>query len=364
MTLVYSLFILLAAIFMMLFHLFRLIRYKAYANNENRIAAGMLSVTVLLLLLDIALGGESSLRMTMDVAFLLLPFMMLASTLWKPEHIKIVCLVSVAGQIVLMAYYMLCLAGIARLYPMHVSAVVLSVSCIAYTITIAFGVYMRVRDIRMIVKYGNALQILSLNVELVYAVFINVVPVLILMDLYPDQSPGMFHCVAFILLISHLTASSIRIATESYFVLMRDHERKIMESMKITQADSDNAGINEVYRHVYERVLEYFESNRPFLDSNLTINDIVKVVFSNKVYISRAISRYTGKNFCQFVNCYRIAYSVKCFRENMDLKITELANMSGFNSVVSYNMAFRLFMNENPSEWCRKERAKSKIKKK
>jgi transcriptional regulator GlxA family with amidase domain len=48
----------------------------------------------------------------------------------------------------------------------------------------------------------------------------------------------------------------------------------------------------------------------------------------------------------------------------MDLKIAELANMSGFNSVVSYNMAFRLFMNENPSEWCRKERAKSKIKKK
>ena len=55
MTLVYSLFILLEAIFMMLFHLFRLIRYKAYANNENRIAAGMLSVTVLLLLFDIAL---------------------------------------------------------------------------------------------------------------------------------------------------------------------------------------------------------------------------------------------------------------------------------------------------------------------
>ncbi len=364
MTLVYSLFILLASIFMMLFHLFRLIRYKTYANNENRMAAGMLSVTVLLLFLDIALGGEFSLRMTMDVSFLLLPFMMLASTLWKPEHIKIACVVSVAGQIVLIAYYVLCHAGIVRLYPVCVSAVVLSVLCIADTIAIVFGVYMRVRDIRMIVKYGNALQILSLNVELVYAVFINVVAVLILLDIHSGTHPGILHCVAVMLLMTHLAASSIRIATESYFVLMRDHERKIMESMKITQSDSDNAGINEVYRHVYERVLEYFESNRPFLDSNLTINDIVKVVFSNKVYISRAISRYTGKNFCQFVNCYRIAYSVKCFRENMDLKITELAMMSGFNSVVSYNMAFRLFMNENPSEWCRKERAKSQIKKK
>jgi AraC-like DNA-binding protein len=254
--------------------------------------------------------------------------------------------------------------GVVELYPEYVPAAAVSVLYFVNTIAIAVGVYMRVRDIRMIVKYGNVLQILSLNVELVYAVFINAVPVLLLLDLYHDGKLGILYCVSLLLLIFHLVASSIRIATESYFVLMRDHERKIMESMKITQSDSENAGINEAYRQVYERVLEYFESNQPFLDSNLTINDIVKVVFSNKVYISRAISKYTGKNFCQFVNCYRIAYSVKCFRENMDLKIAELANMSGFNSVVSYNMAFRLFMNENPSEWCRKERAKSKVKKK
>lgn len=364
MAIVFSLFILLASLVMMLFHLLRLIRYKAYANNENRIAAGMLFVTLSLLSFDLALGADASLRMILDMSFLILPFMMLASTLWKPEHIKIACIVSVSAQIVLMAYYVLCLAGVLELLPIYVSAAAVSVLCVVDTIAIATGVYMRVRDIRMIVKYGNALQILSLNVELVYAVFINVVPVLILLDLYPDGEPGLLHCVAFLLLIFHLAASSIRIATESYFVIMRDHERKIMESMKITQSDSDNAGINEVYRQVYERLLEYFECNQPFLDSNLTINDVVKVVFSNKVYISRAISKYTGKNFCQFVNCYRIAYAVKCFHENMDLKITELAQMSGFNSVVSYNMAFRLFMNENPSEWCRKERAKSHINKK
>jgi AraC-like DNA-binding protein len=363
MALVFPLFIFLATFAMMVFHLSRLVRYKAYANNENRIAAGMLLVTLTLVLFDFALGGEASLRMTLDVSFLLLPFMMLASTLWKPVHIKIVCIVSVGIQLILIVYYVLCMTGVVEMYPEYVPAA-LSVLYFVNTIVIVVGVYMRVRDIRMIVKYGNALQILSLNVELVYAVFINVVPVLILLDLYPEGKLGILYCVALLLLMFHLAASSIRIATESYFVLMRDHERKIMESMKITQSDSENAGINEVYRQVYERVLEYFECNQPFLDSNLTINDVVKVVFSNKVYISRAISKYTGKNFCQFVNCYRIAYAVKCFRENVDLKIMELAQMSGFNSVVSYNMAFRLFMNENPSEWCRKERAKSQIKKK
>ena len=80
MTIVLSLFTFLASFAMMLFHLSRLVRYKAYANNENRIAAGMLFVTLSLLSFDFALGGETSLRMTLDVSFLLLPFMMLAST--------------------------------------------------------------------------------------------------------------------------------------------------------------------------------------------------------------------------------------------------------------------------------------------
>jgi phosphoglucomutase len=46
------------------------------------------------------------------------------------------------------------------------------------------------------------------------------------------------------------------------------------------------------------------------------------------------------------------------FRNNPTLKVAELSSLSGFNSVVSYTSAFRLFMNETPSEWCRKERSK------
>ena len=98
--------------------------------------------------------------------------------------------------------------------------------------------------------------------------------------------------------------------------------------------------------------------SKPYLDGNLTINDVVKVVYSNKVYISKAICHYTGRNFRQFLNYYRVAYSMDLFRENPEFKVSELAEKSGFNTVVSYKMAFRLFMNETPSEWCRKERSK------
>ena len=125
--------------------------------------------------------------------------------------------------------------------------------------------------------------------------------------------------------------------------------------VKVANEESDE---DDQYKDIYERVVAYFEETKPYLNGELTINDVVKVVFTNKLYISRAINQYTGRNFCQFVNYYRVTYSVRLFRQNPELKIIELANSSGFNSVASFNMAFRLFMNENPGAWCRKERLK------
>ena len=112
------------------------------------------------------------------------------------------------------------------------------------------------------------------------------------------------------------------------------------------------------YKELYERIEHYFHTSRPYLNGNLTINDVVKVVYSNKVYISQAICHYTGRNFRQYVNYHRVMYSVELFRNNLELNVASLAEKSGFNNMVSYTMAFRLFMNETPSEWCRKERAK------
>jgi YesN/AraC family two-component response regulator len=142
-------------------------------------------------------------------------------------------------------------------------------------------------------------------------------------------------------------------------------ERRILESLKVAVVElpNDITRTDATYQDIYDRIVAYFETEKPYLRSDLIIDDLVKVVFSNKLYISRAISQITGRNFCQFVNYYRVIYSMQCFRENPDLKIYELATMSGFNSIVSYNMAFRLFMGENPSEWCRKEKTR-KIKNK
>ena len=168
-------------------------------------------------------------------------------------------------------------------------------------------------------------------------------------------------CMVMPLVLLEMVAIGLKILYDSAFVVMHDHERLIVESMKISRVDSGVGGEmrgEDQYEELYERILFYFEASKPYLDGDLTINDVVKVVYSNKVYISKAICHYTGRNFRQFVNYYRVMHSMDLFRNNLEFKVTELAAKSGFNNLVSYTMAFRLFMNETPSEWCRKERAK------
>lgn len=102
---------------------------------------------------------------------------------------------------------------------------------------------------------------------------------------------------------------------------------------------------------LYARVVAYMEEKRPYLDENFSLKDLSLVMYTNKTYLSRVINYYSGRNFKQFVNYYRVMYSVDMIRKDAHLTVMELATMSGFHSVVTYNMAFRINMNDTPGSF-------------
>lgn len=221
-----------------------------------------------------------------------------------------------------------------------------------------------VRDLKALFASGSVWNNLENVVDSIYVLFLMVFPLLsiALQVIFPDT--GAFCLLVILMELGMMAALCMRISQELQFVLMQKHETLILESLKISQLEMSVSGQNDVYKELYERVAAYFEYERPYLNSKLTINDVAKVVYSNRLYISRAINQCTGRNFCQFVNYYRIAYAIESFRSNPDLKVGEISGMSGFNSPVTFNVAFHLFMNDNPSDWFRKERVKILNKKK
>lgn len=106
-------------------------------------------------------------------------------------------------------------------------------------------------------------------------------------------------------------------------------------------------------RTMYNRMCRYIEDKKPFLDPAYSLDELVRALFSNKAYISKMINSMTGLNFSQFMNKYRVNYARELYANDMDLKVKDLADMSGFHSQVSFNMAFRLFYDTTPGAWCK-----------
>lgn len=338
------------------FQIIRNKKYRELTERKQRLAPIVLYVNSLLVLCDLAVGGYGfGTRLLWDMMLASMALSVLSSSLWNFAEARKIVYSVIGIQSILSIYYILCLTSLSRMPDDECFKYVAMVTVVAFAFMFLISVWFRLREVRAVMNAGTVWASLALAVDAFYTVTI-VAEAAIGLAFAPENS-FMLLIVA-VLICGAVVSCGVRIACDSVFILLHRQERRIVESLKISPVEVAGMGQREddIYKDIYERVLEYFERDKPYLSGALTINDVVSVVFTNKLYISRAISQYTGRNFCQFVNYHRVMYSVACFRANTDLKVTDLWQMSGFNSIVSYNMAFRLFMGENPSDWCRKEK--------
>ena len=120
---------------------------------------------------------------------------------------------------------------------------------------------------------------------------------------------------------------------------MAGHERVTEESRRIDL--------------LFERIETYMQQEKPFLDDAFSLTKLAVEMATNKSMLSKTINDKSGKNFCRYVNEYRIRYAVSLMGRDRRLKVSELALMSGFHTVASFNMAFKMIMNDTPSEYMR-----------
>lgn len=137
------------------------------------------------------------------------------------------------------------------------------------------------------------------------------------------------------------------------FMLLPEVERKIKEIIKGNLRTSyiDKAEEDRKMNNLYTRIMHVMAEKRPFLDSEFDMDDLSNIMYSNKLYLSRTINVMSGRNFRQFVNYHRIQYAMDLFKKDPKLRISEVSEMSGFHSPVSFNMSFKINTGKTPSEW-------------
>lgn len=113
-------------------------------------------------------------------------------------------------------------------------------------------------------------------------------------------------------------------------------------------ADNDNSGtavVNDpgivdkwnLYKQEIER---WFETERPYLNEDFRLNDVVDRFPLNRSYISRIFNEGYGKSFSIVVRDYRLREGERLLREEPRMTVAQVAERCGFSSSSSFIRAF------------------------
>ena len=163
-----------------------------------------------------------------------------------------------------------------------------------------------------------------------------------------------------LLILALLGALAVAVCVVLFLRLRKkeDQIKAVLEQPRTADGLSAPYELAAIDQYLYDRCCRYMTEFRPFLVTSFNLQDLANAVYTNKYYLSKTINRFSGKNFRQYVNYYRIMYAMDLFRENKSLRITEMDNLCGFHSTTSFNQSFKAVMGETPSYWCARIRKK------
>ncbi len=115
--------------------------------------------------------------------------------------------------------------------------------------------------------------------------------------------------------------------------------------------DKENADLNFSQEILLKKLLNAFEQEKIYLNSQLNINDIVLLIGTNRTYISNIINQKYNQNFCSFVNGYRLSELERILTANPYSNNKILSEQSGFGSFNSMKRAIESRTGQSMTEW-------------
>ncbi|MBO4574992.1 MAG: helix-turn-helix transcriptional regulator [Bacteroidales bacterium] len=102
------------------------------------------------------------------------------------------------------------------------------------------------------------------------------------------------------------------------------------------------------------RIVQLMETQRLYLNPELKVNDVAKVLGVHRNTVSACVNAHKGCSFNQFINDYRVEYAKKLLRETNEIKISHICHEAGFATESTFFRAFKASTGMTPKEWAEK----------
>jgi AraC-like DNA-binding protein len=111
-----------------------------------------------------------------------------------------------------------------------------------------------------------------------------------------------------------------------------------------------NARFNRM-EHLYQRMIDYFNEKKPYLQKDLTLDDIARGLNTNRTYISQLLTKEKNTSFYDFVNTYRIEEAKRKMQMQPALSLKSIAEECGFSSYTTFIKYFGKKEFVGPAKW-------------
>ena len=116
-----------------------------------------------------------------------------------------------------------------------------------------------------------------------------------------------------------------------------EQEKETDDSEKATAVPSANSII------IYEKLENLMNNEQIFLQNDLLLNDVAKLLGTNRTYLLQALSSCAHMTFKEYINRKRIAHAEQLIANNPLMPKTEIATRSGYNSMSSFYRNYGLY---------------------
>lgn len=131
---------------------------------------------------------------------------------------------------------------------------------------------------------------------------------------------------------------------KSVIVYAKNEKEHLQSSTPLEDKEIPDA-VEQRFLKIQDRVI----SEQLFLDKEVTLKSLAKILNTNRSNLSAWINTYAGVNFNQWINDFRINYMLE--RIHSGKKISKLAEEAGFISSDSFYRNFKRKTNLTPTEY-------------
>ena len=131
-------------------------------------------------------------------------------------------------------------------------------------------------------------------------------------------------------------------------------------AISLRKVDEDEPGngrlSEEDLNEQLDRLVIWMESNKAYLDPELSLGVVAKALNISREHLSTVINSGYGKNFRAFVNAYRVEAFKKAVEAGLaeELTLFGLALECGFNSKATFNRVFKQLEDVTPNVYAKK----------